>query len=58
MEELRNNDKIKEVLDTTKVIKNQILPKVLKEYSPLLHTGNTQHIESQNVRIKDMEYLK
>ena len=38
--ELKNNDKIKEILDTTKVRDS---PKILKEYSPLLHSGISQH---------------
>ena len=43
--ELKNNDKIKEIQDITKVIKSQRQPKILKEkkYSPLLHLGNTQN---------------
>ena len=39
LEEFKNNDKIKEIQDTTKVIKNQRQPKILKEYSPLLYSG-------------------
>ena len=37
LEELKNKDKIKEILDTTEIIKSQNKPKILKEYSPLLH---------------------
>ena len=37
LEELKNNDKIKEIRDTTKVIKNQRQPTNLKKYLPLLH---------------------
>ena len=34
LEEFKNNDKIKEILDITKVIKSHRHAKILKEYSP------------------------
>ena len=37
LEELKNNDKIKEILDTTKTIKSQRQPKNLKRISHLFH---------------------
>ena len=40
LKELENNDKIKEILDTTK-IKHRDNPKIWKEYSPLLHSEKT-----------------
>ena len=43
--ELKINDKIKEILGITKIIKIQRQPKNLKKYSLLLHLGNTQHME-------------
>ena len=50
--------KSQKILDTTKVIKSQRQPKNLKKkYSSLLHSTNTQHMESQNARIKDVEYV-
>ena len=30
-------------------------PKILKEYSPLLHSGKTQYKDLLNVRIKEIE---
>ena len=39
-----------------KLLKARDNPKIFKKYSPLLHLGNAQHMESQNARIKDVEY--
>ena len=55
--ELKNEDKIKEILDTTKIIKSQRQQKILKEYSPLLHLEKTQHKELPNVIINDTKYV-
>ena len=42
LEELKNNDKIKEILDTKKSVKASNNPKILKENSPLLYSEKTQ----------------
>ena len=47
---LKNNDKIKEILDATETTQ-----KSLKIFT-FLHLGNTQHMESQDARIRDVEY--
>ena len=49
LQEIKNKDKIKEILDITKIIKSQNNPKILKEYSPLLHSEKTQY--------KDIKYV-
>ena len=41
--ELKNNDKIKEILDSTKIIKSQRQAKILNEISSLLHSKKTLH---------------
>ena len=46
--ELKNKDKIKEILDN---------PKILKEYSSLLHSEKTQHNELPNAIINDAKYV-
>ena len=56
-EELKNKDKINEILDTTKIIKSQRQPKIWKEYSPLLHSEKTQHKELTNAIINDVKYV-
>ena len=55
-EELENKDGIKEILDTTKIIKIRDNPKILEEYSPLLHSEKTQHKELPNAIINDAKY--
>ena len=57
LEELKNNDKIKEILDTTKVIKSLRQPKNLKRILTLLNSGKTQHKELPNAKIKDEVYV-
>ena len=57
LEELKSKAKIKEILDTTKIIKSQRQPKILKEYSPLLHSEKTQHKELPNAIINDAKYV-
>ena len=58
LEELENKDKIKEILDTTKIMKSQRQPQNLKEYSRLLHSKKkTQHEEWPSAIIKDVKYV-
>ena len=57
LEELKNNDKIKEILDTTKIIINQRQPKNLKRISPLLHLEKTQHKRLPNAVISGVKYV-
>ena len=54
--ELKNNGKIKEILDT-KVIKSQKPPKNRKEYSPLLHSQKTWHKGLPNAIRNDEKYV-
>ena len=49
LEEIENKDKIKEILDTTKIIKSQRQTKIWKEFSSLLHS------EKYNTRSYQME---
>ena len=56
LEELKNNDKIKERLDTAKIIKVRDNRKILKEYSPFLHSEKTQHKGLSNAIINDAKY--
>ena len=53
LEELKNNDKIKEIQKSLKARDN---PKILKEYSPLLHSEKTQYKESTNAIINYAKY--
>ena len=46
--ELKNKDKIREILDTTKII---------KEYSPFLHSQKPQPKELPNAVINDAKYV-
>ena len=57
LEELKNKDKIKEILDTTKIIKNQRQPQNLKRISPLLHSEKTQHKELLNAIINYSKFV-
>ena len=57
LEELLNNDKIKEILDTTKSLKARDNPKIIKEHSPLLHLEKTQHKELPNAIINEVKYV-
>ena len=57
LEELKNNDIIKEILNTTKVIKSQKQPKILKGYSPLLHSEKTQYKGLPNAIINDVKNI-
>ena len=57
IEELRKNDKIKEILYITKSLKDRNNPQNLKEYSPLLHSAKTQHQEFPNAIINDAKYV-
>ena len=41
LEELKSKDEIKEILDTTKIARDN--PKIWKEYSPLFHFKEIQH---------------
>ncbi len=56
LEELKNNEKIQEILDQ-KVIKKQRHPKTLKDYSPLLLSEKTQQKELPNTIINDGKYV-
>ena len=49
--------KIKKYWTQQKSLKAGDNPKILKEYSLLLHSGKTQHKELSNTRIKDIEYV-
>ena len=57
IEELKNKDKIKEILDTKKSLKARENQKILKEYSPLLHSEKTQHKELLNAIINYVKYV-
>ena len=56
LEELKNNDKIKEILDTTKIIKSQRQPQNLKRLLTSLHPEKTHHNELPNAIINDAKY--
>ena len=56
-EEFKHNDKIKEILDTTKIIKSHRQPKnLLKKYSLLPISGNNTLMGSINVKNKNAEF--
>ena len=45
------------LLMTTKLVKSQRQPKILKEYSPLLHSEKTPHKELPNSIINNAKYV-
>ena len=53
LEELKDNDKIKEILDTTKIIKSQRLPKNLKRIltSSTFGENTTQVLTKCNIKL-------
>ena len=53
LEELENKNKIKEILDTTKIVKSQRQPKNLKR----IHSEKTQHKEVVNAIINNAKYV-
>ena len=55
LEEIENKDKIKEMLDTAKIIKSQRQPKNLKRI--LTSSTKTQHKELPNGKINDPKYV-
>ena len=44
-------------LNITKIIKSKQQPKILKHILTHLNLKNTQHMESQNAKIKDLDYV-
>ena len=56
-QELKNKNKMIEILDTTKNLKARDNLKTLKEYSPLLHSEKTQHKKLPNAIINDAKYV-
>ena len=48
LDQLKNDDRIKNILDKTKIIKSKWQPKNLKR---TLNLGNTQRIGPQNAKI-------
>ena len=57
LEEIENKDKIKEIQDTTKIIKSQRQPKNLKKILMSSTFGKTQHRELPNEKINDAKYV-
>ena len=58
LEELKNKDKIKEILDTTKIIKSQRQPKNLKRILTSSTFGeNTTLKDLSNAKINDVKYV-
>ena len=57
LEEIENKDKIKEILDTTKIIKSQRQPKNLKKILTSSTFGKTQPKELPNAEINDEKYV-
>ena len=55
--ELKNNDKIKEILDTKEIIKSQRQPQNLKRILTSSTFGKTQHKELPNAIINDAKYV-
>ena len=53
LEELKNKEKIKEILDTTKIIKSQRQPKNLKRILTSSTFEKTQHKDLPNAIIND-----
>ena len=56
--ELKNNGKIKEILDTERSLKAIDNSKILKEYSPLLDLEKTPYKELPNAKKKKLKYVK
>ena len=56
-QELKNKNKMIEILDTTKNLKARDNLKTLKEYSPLLQSEKTQHKKLPNAIINDAKYV-
>ena len=49
--------KSKKYLIQQKLLKARDNPKIFKKYSAFLHSGNTLDVESQDAKIKDVEYV-
>ena len=58
LEEIENKDKIKKILDTTKIIKSQRQPKNQKRIlTSSTFEKKTQHKELPNAKINDVKYV-
>ena len=56
-EELKNKDKIKEILDPTKIIKSQRQPKNIKRILTSPYSEKTPHNGLPNLIINDSKYV-
>ena len=59
LDEFKNNDKIKEILDTIKIIKNQSQPKNLKRIitSSTFWEDTTQGVTKCNIYVCNVKYM-